>query len=123
MFENIIVSVVSGLITTAILEGVKKVRAGTGLAVVETPPSDPTPSPAPAPVTVPAPAPARMTRAGFWVRLFLSPLIGFFLGALTAGFIEAGGKEAIVFGSLPANLLIVVWTIVVWLFLSRRRAK
>lgn len=119
MFENIIVSVISGLITTAILEGVKKMRGGKEAAVVEAPPEASARTLEPAPPQ--APAPARSSRAGFWVRLIVSPLAGFLLGGLTAGLLEAGGEESIEFGSTLANVLIVGWTVVVWLFLSRRK--
>ena len=53
-------------------------------------------------------------------RFILSLLIGFFLGAVTAGVLEATGFETIAFESLPALALVVFWTILAWYFLSAR---
>ena len=54
------------------------------------------------------------------VRLILSVVVGFFLGAITAGILEEAGVAEIAFESVGAAFLIAFWTALVWLFLSRR---
>ena len=54
------------------------------------------------------------------VRLMLAVVVGFFLGAITAGILEEAGVAEIAFESVWAAFLIAFWTALVWLFFSRR---
>lgn len=112
MFDDIFAGVVSGLITAGILELLRQVRTGRSAGPARTSDSPDVPSVRPKP-----------TRPGSHVgRIVLSTIIGFFFSAFTAGMLEDSGHETIDFGSPLANLLIVIWTVIAWLCLSRARS-
>ncbi len=54
-----------------------------------------------------------------FLRLILSPLVGFFLSAFTAGILKAEGYKKIPLESTLAIVFIIFWTLVVWQLLYR----
>ena len=53
------------------------------------------------------------------IRLVISPLIGFFFAAATAGILQAEGQERIPLKSSFALALIIIWTFIIWQLLFR----
>jgi hypothetical protein len=53
------------------------------------------------------------------IRLLLSPIIGFFLAAASAGILQAEGHNRIPLKSSLALVLIIIWTFIVWQILYR----
>ena len=53
------------------------------------------------------------------IRLVISPLIGFFFAAATAGILQAEGQDRIPLKSYFALALIIIWTFIIWQILFR----
>lgn len=114
MLENILAGVISGLITAGVLEVIKKTRVNR---------DDSRAKKESVRIQKPKQIQGKRTSGGVAKRLIISPFFGFLLGGFTAGILEGSGYETIELGSALANVLIAVWTIVVWLYLSMRKSK
>jgi hypothetical protein len=110
--DSILIGFVGALLVIGCIEGIRQ-----GWAYLQGRAAAPA-DPGPAPVD----SHTAHTAGKTILRLIIALLVGFFLGAITAGIIEAIRDEEIAFGSLLANTLIGIWTALIWLFLSRRDA-
>ena len=119
MLENIISSIISGIVVAVILEWWKSSRdarkaqkteseRGKKLELSSNPNSEASSS----------------IRHYFRIgRIFWASFAGFFLSAIVAGIMEAEGHEEIEFGSFMMILLMALCTVIVWVLLTIRSAK
>jgi Na+/pantothenate symporter len=116
MIENIIASIISGLILTFLLELLK------GKNGASTKTFSPDAAKPPSPITETMTANVGSKRDSIpkiIIRVLMSVIAGFFLSAMAAGIIESEVHSEIEFGSSLMVFLMIAATFVAWMAFSR----
>lgn len=112
MIENIVLGVISGLITAVVLELIKRVSNQKGYFLRKKKDPEILNSGQRFDIDLSKIGIALSTVS---LRLIVSTLVGYCLGWLTAGILEEGfGYKNITVGSTIYYILIIGWTIIIW---------